>query len=77
MLFRSVSWGVEVTVGTDVEGAVLTIVTCARAPKALSERGGRVTRDGYIKEARWGRKNRTIVSQLYDKRAVGVHSILV
>ena len=72
-----VSGGGDVAVGTDVEGAVLTIVTCARAPKALSEHGGGATRDGYIKEARWGRNNRTIVSQLYDKRAVSVHSILV
>ena len=65
------------TVGTDVEGAVLTIVTCARAPKALSERRGGATRDGDIKEVRGGRNNRTIVSELYDKRAIGIHSILV
>ena len=64
-------------VGADVEGAVLTIVTCARAPKALSERGGGAMGDGYIKEAHWGGKNRTIVSQLYDKRAIGVHGIFV
>ena len=64
-------------VGTDVEGAVLTIVTCARAPKALGERGSGATRDGDIKEARWDRNNRMIVSQLYDKRAVGVYSVLV
>ena len=71
------SGGREVTVRTDVEGAVLTIVTCARGLKALSKRGSRAMRDGDIKEARWGRNNRTIVSQLDDKRAVGVHSILV
>ena len=64
-------------VGTDVEGAVLIIMTCARALKALSERGGGATRDGYIKEVRWGGNNRMIVSQLYNKRAVSVHSILI
>ena len=64
-------------VGADVEGAVLTIVTCARAPKTVGERGSGVTRDGYVKEACWGGNNRTIVSQLYNKRAIGVHSIFV
>ena len=64
-------------VGTDVEGAVLMIVTCARAPKALSEHRGGAMRDGDIKEARGGRNNRTIVSELYDKRAIGIYSILV
>ena len=65
------------TVGTDVEGAVLTIVTCARAPKALSEHGGGTMTDGDIKEMRGCRNNRAIVSELYNKRAIGIHSILV
>ena len=64
-------------VGADVEGAVLAIVTCARALKALSERGSGATRDGDIEEAGWGGDERTIVSQLYDERAVDVHSILI
>ena len=72
-----VSRGGELAVGADVERTVLTIVTCARAPKALSKGGSGATRDGDIKEVHWGRDNRMIVSQLYDNRAVGVHSILV
>ena len=72
-----VSGGGGVTVGADVEGAILAIVTCARAPKTIGERGSRATRDGYVKEVCWGGNDRTIVSQLYDKRAISVHSILV
>ena len=64
-------------VGADIEGAVLTIVTCTRAPKALSEHGSGTTRDRDIKEACWGRNNWMIVPELYDKRAIGIHSILV
>ena len=44
-----VSWSGEVAVRAGVEGAVLAIVTCARAPKALSECGGGATRDGDVK----------------------------
>ena len=32
-------------VGTDIEGAVLMIVTCARAPKALGESGSGATKN--------------------------------
>ena len=63
--------------GTDVEGAVLTIVTCARALKAFGERGSGVMGDRDIKEACWGRHNWTIVSELHNKRAIGVHSIFI
>ena len=72
-----VSGSGEVAVGTDVEGAVLMIVTCARAPKAFSERGSRATGDRDIKEVCWGRNNWVIVSELHDKRAIGIHSILI
>ena len=65
------------TMGAGVEGAVLAIVTCTRAPKALGERGSGAMRDGDVEEAGWGRDDRTIVSQLYDERAVDVHSILI
>ena len=64
-------------VGTDVEGAVLVIVTCARAPKAFGKSGSRVVRDGDIEEACWGRNNGTIVAKLHYKGMVDVHSIFV
>ena len=48
--------------GTDVERAVLTIVTCARAPKALGEGGSGATSDGNIEEASGGRDDGTIVA---------------
>ena len=67
----------EVAMGTDVEGAVLTIVTCARAPKALGKSRSRATRDGDIEEASWGGNDRMIVSKLHDKRTVDIHSIFV
>ena len=56
-----VSGSGEVAMGTNVEGAVLAIVTCARAPKALGE----------------GRDDRTIVSELHDERMVDSHSIFI
>ena len=64
-------------VGTDVEGAVLAIVTCARAPKAFGEHGSGATGDRNIEEARWGRNDRMIVAELHDKGMVNIHSILV
>ena len=64
-------------VRADVEGAVLAIVTCARAPKAFSESGSGAMRNGNIEEARWGRNDRTIVSELYDKGPVDVHSVFI
>ena len=48
--------------GTGVEGAVLMIVTCTRAPKALGECGSRATRDRDVKEAHWGGNDWTIVT---------------
>ena len=65
------------TVGTDIEGAVLAIVTCARAPKALSERGSGAMGDRDIEKMCWGRNNGMIVSELHDKRAIGIYCILV
>ena len=64
-------------VGTDVEGAVLMIVTCASALKALGEGGSRATRDGNIEEVGRSRDDGTIVAELHDKRAVSSHSIIV
>ena len=64
-------------VGTDVEGAVLTIVTCARAPKAFSESRSGAMSDGDIEEASRGRNDRTIVSELHNKGLVDVHSIFI
>ena len=57
-----VSGSGEVAMGAGVEGTVLTIVTCARAPKALGERRSRVTRDRDVEEAHWGRNDWTIVT---------------
>ena len=57
-----VSGSGEVAMGTDVERAVLTIVTCARAPKALGEGGSGATSDGNIEEASGGRDDGTIVA---------------
>ena len=67
----------KVAMRAGVEGTVLMIVTCARAPKAFGERGSRVTGDRDIEEARWGGNDWTIVTKLHDKRVVGVHSIFV
>ena len=63
--------------GADVEGAVLTIVTCARAPKAFSKNRSRAVRDRDIEETCWSRNDRTIVSELHDKGMVNIHSIFV
>ena len=49
-------------VGTDVEGAVLAIVTCARAPKAFSKHGSGATGDRDIEETCRGRNNGAIVA---------------
>ena len=64
-------------VGTDVEGAVLAIVICARALKAFGERGSGATGNGNIEEARWGRNDRTIVAELHDKGMIDIHSIFI
>ena len=72
-----VSRGDEVAMGTDIEGAVLTIVTCARALKALSESRGRVTRDGNIKEVSRSGNDGTIVTELHNERMVDRHSIFI
>ena len=63
--------------GADIEGAVLTIVTCASALKALSEGGSGAMSDGDIEEASRGRNDRTIVSELHNKGLVDVHSIFI
>ena len=49
-------------VGTVVEGAVLAIVTCARAPKAFSKHGSGAMGDRDIEEMCWGRNNGAIVA---------------
>ena len=67
----------EVAMRADVEGTVLTIVTCARAPKAFSEREGGAARDGDVKKVSRGRNDWTIVSELYDERSVCIHSVLI
>ena len=64
-------------VGTDVEGAVLVIVICARAPKTLGEGGSGATRDGNIEEAGRGGNDWMIVTESHDERMVGQHSIVV
>ena len=64
-------------VRADVEGAVLAIVTCARAPKAFGKSRSGATRNGDVEEACWGRNDRTIVSELYDKRPVDVDSVFI
>ena len=64
-------------VRADVEGAIPAIVTCARALKAFGKSGSGATRNGDIEEARWGRNDRMIVSKLYDKRPVDVHSVFI
>ena len=64
-------------VGTDVEGAVLAIVTCASAPKALGKGRSGATRDGNVEEAGRSRDDGTIVTKSHDKRVVGSHSIVV
>ena len=63
--------------GTDVEGAVLAIVTCARAPKALGEGGSGATRDGNVEEAGRSGNDRTIVTESHDERSVDSYSIVV
>ena len=72
-----VSRGGEMAVGTGVEGAVLAIVTCARAPKAFGESRSGATKDGDIEEACRGRNDRTIVAKLHNKGTVDIHSIFV
>ena len=52
----------EMAMGAGVEGTVLMIVTCARALKALGERGSRATRDRDVEEARWGENDWTTVT---------------
>ena len=63
--------------GTDVEGAILTIVTYARAPKALGESRSGVTRDGNIEEVSRSGDDRMIVSELHDERTIDSHSIFI
>ena len=63
--------------GTDIEGTVLTIVTCARALKALGEGGGRAARDRDVEEASGGRDDRMIISKLHDERTINVDSIFI
>ena len=67
----------EVAMGTDIEGTVLTIVTYARALKALGESRSGATRDRDIEEASRGGDDRTIVSELNNKRTVDIHSIFI
>ena len=71
------SRGGEVTVRTDVLGAVFSIVTCIRAPKAFSEGRSGAISDGNIEEASRSRDNRMIVAHLHDKGVVDSYSIFV
>ena len=64
-------------VGTDVEGAVLAIVTCASALKALGEGRSGATRDGNVEEAGRSGDDGTIVAKSHDKRAISSHSVVV
>ena len=63
--------------GADVEGAVLAIVTCARALKAFNESRGRAMSNGDIKEVSGSRDDRMIVSKLHNERTIDGHSIFV
>ena len=64
-------------VGTDVEGTVFTIVTCTMAPKTFSKHGGGAASDWDVKKVSWGGEDRTIVTELYHKRAICIHSIFI
>ena len=72
-----VSRGSGMAMGADVEGAVLTIVTCTMAPKAFGQSRSGTTSDRDVKEASRSGKDRTIVTELYHKRTVCIDSILV
>ena len=56
------SGGREVTVRTDVLGAVFLIVTCTRAPKTFGEGRSGAMSNGDIEEASRGRDDWTIVA---------------
>ena len=72
-----VSGSGEVAMGADIEGAILMIVTCARAPKTLSEGGSGATSDGNIEETSRSGNDRTIVAKLHDKGTVDSYSIFI
>ena len=61
----------------DIEGTVFSIVTCTMAPKAFGQGRSGAASDGNIKEASWSREDRTIITELYNEGAIGVHSVLV
>ena len=63
--------------GADVEGTIFAIVTCTMAPKTFSYSRSGATSNWDVKEASWGREDRTIVTELYYKRPVCINSILV
>ena len=61
----------------DVERAVLVIVTCTRAPKALGYRRSGATRDWDLEEMCGSRNDWTIITKLHDKGTIGVHGVFV
>ena len=64
-------------VWTDVEGAVLAIVTCTRAPKTFGQCRSGVMRDRNIKEACGSRNDWTIITKLHDKGSVEINGVFV
>ena len=63
--------------GADVEGAVFAIVTCTMAPKTFSKSGGGAASYWDIEKASRSREDRTIITELYYERTIGVHGIFV
>ena len=71
------SRGGKVTVRTDVLGAIFSIVTCTRAPKAFSKGGSGATSNRDIEEASGGRDYWTIIANLHDKGLVVGYCIFI
>ena len=71
------SWGRGVAVWADVEGTIFAIVTCTMAPKTFGKSRGGTASYRDIEKASRSREDRTIITELYYERTVGVHGIFV
>ena len=60
----------EITMGTDVVWAILTVVTQTMTLKALGERGGRTPRDRDLEDASGSKKDFRTIFQLYHEGPV-------
>ena len=62
-----VSWCRKVAVRTDIVGAILSIVTSTKAPKAPSKKGSGVMSNRNIKESGGGGYDWLIVTYVHNK----------